>query len=277
MTSFTDMATGIYPDISMSEYQAHPGISSNQLRAVMRPGGRARVKAMRDNVCDDRPEYLFGRAVHALVFDPATAPEIRCDARLEPHATSDAIVLTPYDYDRACAMEKAFHEDPIVTQLLKYDGAPEETILWNDPETGMACKARPDFRYHEGGPYRGIIEYKTTTDASPKGFAEEIARYGYDQQAAWYLTGLEAAESRLPLTATFIAQETYPPYLCAVYQLDPQTLTLAQRVNDEAKHRIAASENIGSWHGYTTDSLVYTIPRLPMPAWRYEQITRWLH
>lgn len=90
----------------------------------------------------------------------------------------------------------------------------EFTVMWNDPAYGFACKARPDILR----PDLGIIaDLKSCQDAGPDSFMRDIQTFGYDIQAAWYLSGLQIAFPGIYNTFLFICTEKKPPYLTAVY------------------------------------------------------------
>lgn len=67
----------------------------------------------------------------------------------------------------------------------------------------------------------GIIELKTTADASPAGFARQIYRMGYHLQAAFYADMYGVTDIN---GFTFVAVETTPPYPVGVYIPSPEMM-----------------------------------------------------
>ena len=107
-------------------------------------------------------------------------------------------------------MEKSFMDSPA---RLIYDkqGQSELSYFWDD--LGLVKgKCRPDWISNDGNI---VVDIKTTTDASPKGFQKSIANWGYHLQLGWYIRGLQ----KLGLPAKefiFIAIEKTPPFSVGV-------------------------------------------------------------
>ena len=76
-----------------------------------------------------------------------------------------------------------------------------------------------------------IIDWKTTQDATPAGFARSVARYGYAQQAAWYIDMVHAVYGvRVPFL--FVAVESSAPYSVGLYTLPADQIEAARQLNE---------------------------------------------
>jgi len=76
-----------------------------------------------------------------------------------------------------------------------------------------------------------IIDWKTTQDATAAGFARSIARYGYAQQAAWYIDMVQAVYGvRVPFL--FVAVESSAPYSVGLYTLPADQIDAARQLNE---------------------------------------------
>ena len=114
-----------------------------------------------------------------------------------------------------------------------FEGEAQVSIVWDDPMTGVRCKARFDILGEEG-----INDLKKTKDASysdegTAGFKGEIAFYDYDAQAALYQDGWYVLTGELK-PFSFIAVEYFPPFECAAYPLREDSL-----INGRIKYRQA--------------------------------------
>ena len=115
---------------------------------------------------------------------------------------------------------------------LIYDikGQAELSYFWDD--LGLVKgKCRPDWISDDGNI---VVDIKTTTDASPKGFQKSIAHWGYHLQLGWYIRGLR----KLGLPAKefiFIAIEKTPPFSVGVYRANKEMITYA---NDEINNLV---------------------------------------
>ena len=143
-------------------------------------------------------------------------------------------------------------------QLLSLDGDIETSIRWNDRESGMQCKCRPDKLISSGL----ILDLKTTRDASPRCFSRSCAALGYHRQAAWYLDG-----SREVLDANhnfaFIAVETSYPWTVAVYELDKEAIELGRNENRTAIMQVRDCMRSGDWR----DPHEKRVNLLSLPKW----------
>jgi hypothetical protein len=64
-----------------------------------------------------------------------------------------------------------------------------------------------------------LVDYKTTSDCSVRGFTNSVRRYSYDLQAAWYKRGFERAGFKVA-DFVFVAQEKKPPYASKVFKMN---------------------------------------------------------
>ena len=226
----------ILDNISFSEYLKIPAVSNSYLGRLDKCPAAAKIEQ------PDTPSMAFGRAVHALALEGIEAFQARfqrgpdCGKKnKEDRATwADAIIraentgrqlLDNEDYDRVFACAAAVKAHPVAAKLLS-GGVREQTLLWADYETGLPCKARPDIVPDEKT--STLIDLKTTSDASAKGFLRSILKYGYARQAAFYLDGLNwTCGGAVKVSGRgkydhfiFIAVETTPPHMAACYLLD---------------------------------------------------------
>ena len=135
---------------------------------------------------------------------------------------ADRIVLTADEMDECRDLSRAVGAHPVAAELLKSPGHREVSLVWKDALSGLLCKARPDAFVKWDG-YSTIVDLKTTRDASPRGFAREVAIHGYHLQAAWYLAGADVL-SPVARRFVFVAVEKTPPYCVGLYELDSAAL-----------------------------------------------------
>lgn len=272
---------GIYDGISDTDYHQGDGVSSSQLRTITRPGGPALLAwQMSEKKEDAQPKaFLIGRAAHSLVLGAGApvvqAPDVNRRTKAGKAAYEEfkagvpagAIVLAPSDYETVTGMAEAVLANPDARALLEQPGKPEQSVYWKDEATGLLCKARPDY-LPEADPavQLAYVDYKTTTDASPHGFANSVAYYGYAQAAEYYSRGLAAIGYHDDSAMTFIVQEKTPPYLVAVYQLDAVSISYAHEANNWALAKYAECIEADEWPGYET------IQGLQIPDWHIRSL-----
>ena len=153
-------------------------------------------------------------------------------------------------------MEKSFMDSPA---RLIYDkqGQSELSYFWDD--LGLVKgKCRPDWISNDGNI---VVDIKTTTDASPKGFQKSIANWGYHLQLGWYIRGLQ----KLGLPAKefiFIAIEKTPPFSVGVYRANKEMITYANDEINNLVYDIDESLKSDDFPDYTPE-----IMDLGLPNW----------
>jgi hypothetical protein len=204
----------------------------------------------------------IGSAVHMAVLEPelfaetyAIYPELdrrtkagkeAFEAFIEQNANK--AFLSASDFQQCLALAESVKSHEKAAKLLE-SGKAEQTITWDDLETGAPCKARPDFVTERMGS-TFIVDLKTTEDASPRAFSRSAYKYRYHVQAAFYLDGYEQAHGVTPEAFIFVAVEKTPPYLVACYVYGPEELNLARATYRANLATYLECLNSQSWPGY---------------------------
>lgn len=259
---------GVVPDMPAADYHAIEAMSSSGARSILRSPQHFRL--WRTERREPTPAMQFGTAVHAGVLEPETFDRVvvespRFDARTNAGkagraefaaANAGRVILSPDDFARARRCIDAIRAHPAARALL--DGGEVETSLfWHDARFRVPCKARLDARNHGG-----IVDLKTTTDASPDEFARSIASWGYHRQAAHYFSGCEHLLDATPAFFAFIAAESEPPFGVACYSLPGAAILAGAHSMSRALERYAAALAAGEWPGYPD-----TIDTIALPKW----------
>jgi hypothetical protein len=243
-------------DISIEDYHADRScVSTTVLKAALRSpqycrhlllNGVAQTDAMR-----------MGTAYHMRVLEPAAykwayavAPDI--DRRTKPYkefviANAGREILT---HDEAVAIEgmaAATHAHPTAHELLE-QGLKEVTLIWQDEETGLWIKIRPDCL--NAGLDTGVcLDLKKTANASKRAFSRDCRKFDYDVQAAVYAHVLRKVFGR-DFDFAFFACEDTAPYGAALYGAPDSMLAEGQRRMRLALNTIARCQQNGIWPGY---------------------------
>lgn len=229
-----ELKPGIHEGISYRDYHALPYVSNSLLSRLDRCPANVLVEET------ETPTLVFGRAVHCFILEGleqfgrefAVAPV--CDRRTKDGKAAwaefqgknlDKQIMDKKDFDAICGMCHAVFAHPAISIMLKA-GISEVTVIWDDPKTGIRCKARPD-RIPDGN--RGVLlDLKSTRDASKYSFGNSIRSFGYYRQVAFYIAGINEAMKQSGQGGTmefdgfvFIAVEREAPYRVEGYMLDP--------------------------------------------------------
>ena len=112
---------------------------------------------------------------------------------------------------------------------------PELSIIWQEAETWLRARLDKVFILEDQG-QAVIIDYKTTTDASPDAFGRIMSQLSYGMQSAFYRRGLRAVRPDLEKHPIFLflAQENKPPYSCSLHSLSSIAVEMADKKVEKA-------------------------------------------
>lgn len=266
---------GIYT-MSSADYHSDPcdpmSLSSTGARKLV-SDCPAMFKFGRDNQTHNRA-FDIGTAAHLMVLEPEKlADQVVIvqgyskdgkpsdgyrtqDAKDQRDAAYEAgktPLLAP-EYERVKAMRDVIWNDPIASKAFA-DGVPEQSMFWQDQETGVWCRSRPDFMPKHG---KYMVDYKSAASAHPDEFRRAIHNFGYHQQAAWYMEGYEVLTGVRPEAFYFIVQMKEPPFLVSIIRLDAATLAIGETLNRYARGTLAWCLENDQWPGY--------VPKIGEPA-----------
>lgn len=255
-----------------------PGISSSGLRTIesqspLHYWAKSYLNPDRDPE-EPKDHFDFGKAAHTLMLGEAEFAKsfaVRPDAfdswrtkasqewRDEQRASGRG-VLVPSDLAGLLGAAKVIAAHPFAQDLLR--GAVEHSLIWQDKETGVWLKSRPDVIPAADGI---LADLKTTTDASPRGVANSIATYGYAMQGALAAMGMEETMGVTMTDFVLVFVEKSAPYAINVVQVDPNWIFWARKQVRRAINRFAECVSKNEWPGYESEKTVY------LPAWLEKQ------
>lgn len=273
------MNPGRYTNLSNSEYHSGPGISKSGLdRLAVTP---EHYKAwLEDERETDSKALRIGTATHMAVLEPELFAEryARFDdteicfkiGGAKPRATKEykewkaaydaehggQIVLPGDEYGEVVKVADSVRSRVTPKKLLSVPGAAEHSFYWNDAETGVLCRCRPDFLREDGY----LIDLKTTEDASPRAFERSAENFRYHVQAAFYMRGLEAIFGEPVKGFIFIVVEKTPPYAVACYSADVEMIEAGNAEVDRCLRLYKTCLETDEWPGYPDEILPLTRP-----------------
>jgi hypothetical protein len=143
------------------------------------------------------------------------------------------------------------------------DGAPEQTIVWEEPG-GVMCRARLDWLRDD---HATVDDYKTTSrTANPDAWTRSLFGMGADIQAAFYRRGVAALGGQMP-EFRWTVQETYPPYAVSVIAPGPDVLTIGAKKVELALDLWRKCLDSDSWPAYPTEVCYATLPAYEEARW----------
>ncbi|NIL77662.1 PD-(D/E)XK nuclease-like domain-containing protein [Rhodococcus sp. B10] len=271
---------GQYDGIPDSEYHRDKGsLSSSGARKLLPPSCPAIFKWERDHPPESNDNFDLGHAAHTLVlgegaeivsleFDSwstKASKEKRDEARAEGKTP-----LLEKDFRKVHEMAAALRSHPLAN-ILFHEGVAERSMYYEDPETGVMLRARPDWLPVHSRSRLIITDYKTAASANPAKFAKSAAEYGYHIQDPWYRDAAIALGLDDDPAFVFVVQEKSAPYTVSVIELDQDAVNLGRRLSRAAIDIYAKCHANDDWPGWGDD-----VHQVSLPSWAFYQSEEFL-
>lgn len=262
---------GIYRGIGMAAYHSQltvgPSVSSSGLRTIF---NESEAHYFRDSYLNpkraERKEseaFVFGRACHHRLLGEANFNRYfvvrpdelggkawngnRTDCRdwIEVCRSADLTILTPLQRDAILGMARGLRENPIV-QMGILDGLVEHSMVWQDKETGIWLKVRPDVIPTAAADFADL---KSAADVSDDGIERAIGDYGLNQQGALVGEACRHVFGREMASFSLVFSEKAEPHVARVKTLKTADLELGARQNRASLRLFARALDTGRWPG----------------------------
>lgn len=139
------------------------------------------------------------------------------------------------------------------------NGESEVTLAWQDKETGVWLRARPDFLPAK----RAIItdlKFMAASHCSPDGFRKAIHNFGYHQSAALYGDGIKEVFGERPKNWLHVVVEKDEPHCVALYELPGEDIERGRWLNRRAIRLFADCLSADHWPGYADEPVQVGLP-----------------
>jgi exodeoxyribonuclease VIII len=292
------MRPGVHFDISNDEYHHGPGISKSGLDLIEISPLHYWEKYLRPRTEEELAErekqkkhYKLGTALHCAVLEPDTfadryivppedAPKRPTVTQLNAKKPSDETVyaigwwsdfdvmlaesgktvLTQEEVETCRLVRESALATRIGKRVFSEDGVAEASVYWEDPDTGVLCKCRPDWLLTPNL-IPAILDLKSTRSAHPDEFMRSAWNYNYHVAAAWYLDGFELATGERPDSFMFLAVEKAAPWAVAWYFADEGMIEAGRRQYRKSLNTYADCLGRGEWPGYSEKLLPLSLPK----------------
>ena len=265
------LADGVHK-LSEAAYFGHSALSASGAKRLLEVSP-ARWRLEQAAPPRHSPAFDLGRAAHMLVlrdreaFEIVDAEDWRTKAAREARDGARAEGLVPllaHQFDQVAAMAAALRRHPWAFEAFSR-GAPEQTLLWTDAETGVRRRAKLDWLPDQG---RIFADYKTAADISEDALQKAIFDHDHYMRAAWYLDGIRALKLAETPVYLFIFQCKEPPFEVRARQLAPVDLEWGRLRNARALRLFAECRAADVWPRWDDDE----IRRITMPDWAHRRL-----
>lgn len=266
----------VMPDLPASVYHSIDAFSSSGIPYLLQSPGHYmewRRQERHATPAKDRGELFHmgvlepKRFAEKIYLDDKPKPDGRTKqgkidkAKIEEeHAVIRAagnFIVNREEFTVALNMMDAVNACSSALRLLE-DTDRELTILWRDAELGISCKARIDARRRSDG---GLVDLKTTADASGESFGRSAAKYFYHSQGALYCIASEVAYDKSPPFYAWIPVESAPPYGVRPCIMEQDAWLKGRHLVDQAMKAYAYGR-LKNWPTYPDE-----VQPLKFPQW----------
>jgi hypothetical protein len=279
----TKLNLGLHHNVPYAVYSAHPGARFSDLKHHERTDAHARLRELEPD--EEKKHFTQGRVFHTACLEPelletnyATVPKVYVDGEMTSDKRvrqvkqawadlerdrPDAEILKPVDYDEALTWRDAIWGDPFMAEVLGSPGFNEACVFWEDPATGLLCKARIDaLRIWRGATI--VIDLKSELNASKSAMRRSLEDYQYPAQAAHYLNGLNAVVSAERRFMWFVVEKKTA--LPVVYEPGFATLEYGRRRISSWLKSLARCQETNVWPGFPAG-----INDVDISEWKFRQ------
>ncbi len=257
-------------DISIDEYHSCPGISRSMIMSMKQTPYHYWHANINPNAIKKEPSdaMVLGNAVHTYCLEENKFNDRYIIMPKVDRRTSDGkkqyadflleaegrTVIDEINFNQIKAMKKSIMSNSQARDLLaNQDNLYEQSIFWRDDSTGLLCKARPDILCNDF-----IIDLKTTKNAHPRKFQNDVYSNGYYLQAAMLHESLKHGLDKELSSFLFLAVESFAPYATAIYILDESAIQQGIEEFHRLLGKIKDCEAKGVWPSY--QAKIITLP-----------------
>lgn len=278
---------GIYAGVPMDAYHGDlcvgPSISSSGLRTIDSESPLHFFDGSYLNPDREEEEpadhHTIGTSVHTLLMRESGFAErfIVRPSQWKDWRTNEAKawrkaaideglgVLLPSDLEMIKGIARSVAADQFVKEG-GFDGLAEHSIVWQDPETGVWMKARPDVLNLAA---RVVVDLKTISSADGQSCRKAIGEHGYHVQLGLACEGIEIITGEKFDDGCFLVfAEKKRPYGVNVKPIDAQAIWTGRQIVRRAVRKFAECIERGEWPGYADSGRT-----AHLPAWLEKRMT----
>lgn len=292
------MENGIYTDVSIEAYHENKThVSATTLKyareSLKHYDWYRRGKIKRE----DKPHFSFGNAFELALLSPteylskvAVLPDSElveaafiADPKLQKPRASAIYQKGAKEFFEANKgkyiindtgkesfetieeMLSSCYQDKMIQGLIK-NTEYQLSLFWDDPQTGVKLKTRPDICKRKKNI---IINVKTTEDGSPEGFSKELKKWDYPLQAVIEMSGCLNSGLMESVDKYFwLVCEKVEPYNATIYEFAPADIGAVMDTFHFMLDRIKKAEEQNKWPGYSDRAdNEYGILTASIPLW----------
>ena len=285
-------------DMPIEVYHAHPALSNSGLKTLLDCPARYYSKYLSGKYArkEDTAAFKIGKAAHCYILEGPKAFEARYwhnpygsllkndiiellkalgyGDEIKKFKTSELtemllakqgivpkeIELNKNELNQVVALARSINENPLAKGSFKQKGKSEVSLFWQDEETGIWLKCRPDWLPDDR---KNVPDYKTCTSVNPVTFYGDFIKYGYHVQCAMYRTGVKAVFDTDVKEFFFVAQEKEEPCISQVFLADETLVLYGEKAIKAGINKYLECKEKGIWESYSDRVIELSIQPKP--------------
>ena len=158
--------------------------------------------------------------------------------------------LKDRDMDRVMSIIEALKECEVHKWMIHPNAIREQTLYWTDEDTGLGCRAKPDFMVELDDCVR-YFDLKVTTNFTPEDFSNYLggnrkgSMRGY-LQACHYEAGL-MSKYKKPASLIYVCVNPESPHQVCVNQISPTSMDMCRSAYRGFMRDLADCYRSGDW------------------------------
>lgn len=251
-----DIRPGIFR-IDHADYHNGPGVSSSTLKAILRSPAHTKTEM------GDSPALAFGRAFHMAILEPelyrvsyAVKPKgLRSGTKKHTEWMAENEGKESISEDDQEKINRMAENVKNTKTWQKFKDYPAEIahFAMHEP-TGLLLKCKCDMIGDV------IVDWKSTSNASPKSFFSDMAKYQYPLSAALYQDIVLETTGRKMMFVIGAVEKT-PPFGVAFYELMDDSLEQGRKDYKEALSIYGQCVAEDKWPCYPDEIQPAKLPR----------------
>lgn len=266
------MNPGLYPGLSFERYTSLERANISTLKEMARSPLHYRYRLAHQK---ETQALAMGRSAHMSILEPerfeaeiVVWDEVTDGGKMSPRrgqkwdafcaANAGKTVVPPAEHRFACNVRDAVRAKPVARKYLG-DGPRELTMLWQDAETGFACKGRLDLLTHIDG-VDVIVGIKSARDLDPRAFSNQAARLLYHLQWSYYFDGYSTITGK-EARAVELVVESSAPHDVVAYVIPSEVIEVGREEYRGLLAKLGECQRTDRWPGRANNEVLFELPK----------------
>jgi hypothetical protein len=250
---------GHYEDLSNDDYHSDPAISRSHLMKMRKTPKHYWYEYINPNYIKPASQeaLIFGSAFHTFLLEPKKFEDeyfVMPDLDLRTKAGKEfkkaileqnpgKIFLSQDQFFKLCHMSNAIVALPEARKLI--GGCIEHSLFWQDKETGLMCKVRPDVWFAHM-----VVDLKSSKDLSSHSYKMSAYNFGYHIQAAMIQTAFKEVFGIDMNDFLFLGCEKDEPFSVSVDIMSSEFIDLGHQEFRHYLNLLAECKSTNTWPSY---------------------------